>query len=110
MTLSFKQAIDAFSIDQHLSIFRGIGRGIEREGLRVLPEGKLSDNGHFESLGSALTHPHITTDYAECLLEFITPVSHSPEESIAQLRDIQKFSLEQYAGGINLANKHALFC
>jgi glutamate--cysteine ligase len=27
-------------------------------------------------LGSALTHPQITTDYAEALLEFITPAEH----------------------------------
>ena len=95
MTLSFQQYIDTLSEDEHISALTGIGRGIEREGLRVLPKGRLSEHQHYHNLGSALTHPHITTDYAECLLEFITPVSYSPEEAIAQLRDTQKFTFSQ---------------
>lgn len=98
MTLSFQQYIDSFNDDEHISSLTGIGRGIEREGLRVLSEGKLSSHAHYHNLGSALTHPNITTDYAECLLEFITPVSHSPEEAIAQLRDTQKYTLSQIDG------------
>lgn len=95
MTLSFQQYINTLSDDAHISALAGIGRGIEREGLRVLPKGRLSEHSHYHNLGSALTHPNITTDYAECLLEFITPVSHSPEEAIAQLRDTQKFTFSQ---------------
>ena len=48
-------------------------RGIERETLRVTAQGQLARTPHPSALGSALTHPHITTDYAEALLEFITP-------------------------------------
>lgn len=33
----------------------------------------ISQTRHPHALGSALTHPHITTDYSEALLEFITP-------------------------------------
>lgn len=95
MTLSFQQYISTLSDDNHIASLAGIGRGIEREGLRVKPQGGLSDHKHYQRLGSALTHPNITTDYAECLLEFITPVSHSPEEAIAQLRDTQKFTFSQ---------------
>lgn len=95
MTLSFQQYINTLSDDAHVSSLTGIGRGIEREGLRVRPKGRLSDHGHYHNLGSTLTHPNITTDYAECLLEFITPVSHSPEQAIAQLRDTQKFTFSQ---------------
>lgn len=80
-------------MDQYSKALQGIGRGIEREGLRVLPEGKLSKHRHYQALGSSLTHPHITTDYAEGLLEFITPVSYRVDESIAQLQDIQKYTL-----------------
>jgi len=75
-----------------------MGRGIEREALRVHANGDLSQQPHRYELGSALTHPQITTDYAENLLEFITPVSHSPEQAIAQLQDIQKFALSQLNG------------
>lgn len=93
MTLSLQDYLTAFKNKPYLNTLTGIGRGIEREALRILPEGALSQQPHATELGSALTHPQITTDYAENLLEFITPVSHSPEEAIEQLRDIQKYTL-----------------
>ena len=43
------------------------------------------------ALGSALTHPWITTDYSEALLEFITPPLSGPVESLAFLRDLEQF-------------------
>lgn len=98
MTLSFQQKINVLSEERNKATLTKIGRGIEREGLRVLAEGKLSQHGHYQALGSALTHPHITTDYAESLLELITPVSHSIEETIAQLKDIQKYTFSQING------------
>ncbi|MEW6981577.1 glutamate--cysteine ligase [Colwelliaceae bacterium 6471] len=98
MNLSLNDYIAAFSLDTNLPSLTGIGRGIEREALRVLPQGKLSDHPHYHNLGSALTHPQITTDYSETLLEFITPVSNSPEQAIAQLEDIQKYTLSQIDG------------
>ncbi|QBG37127.1 glutamate--cysteine ligase [Litorilituus sediminis] len=98
MTLSLNDYIDAFSQEDNLNTLKAIGRGIEREALRILPEGKLSEHGHYSQLGSALTHGQITTDYAENLLEFITPVSQSPEKAIAQLQDIQKYTLENING------------
>ncbi|WP_440874353.1 glutamate--cysteine ligase [Thalassotalea sp. PLHSN55] len=98
MTTSLNKYLKAFEQEANLSALTGIGRGIEREALRVLPEGKLSERPHFYQLGSALTHPSITTDYAETLLEFITPVTFSPEQAIAQLQDIQKYTLSQIDG------------
>ena len=92
MTLSLNDYINAFNQDENFKTLADIGRGIEREALRILPEGKLSQHGHYSKLGSALTHGEITTDYSETLLEFITPVSHTPEEAIAQLQDIQKYT------------------
>ena len=53
---------------------RGIRRGIEKESLRALPDGALALTPHPAALGSALTHPHITTDYSESQLELITGV------------------------------------
>lgn len=98
LTLSLNHYIDAFNQNENFKTLADIGRGIEREALRVLPEGKLSDHGHYSDLGSALTHSQITTDYSETLLEFITPVSHSPEDAIAQLQDIQKFTFSHING------------
>ena len=98
MTLSLNEYIAAFAQEKHITSLSQFGRGIEREALRVLPQGRLSERPHSERLGAALTHPNITTDYSETLLEFITPVSHRPETAIAQLEDVQKFTLSQLEG------------
>ncbi|MBL4908822.1 MAG: glutamate--cysteine ligase [Alteromonadaceae bacterium] len=98
MTVSLKQYLSAFAQAPYLNTLSGIGRGIERETLRVHAHGELSQQPHNKALGSALTHPQITTDYAENLLEFITPVSHDAATSIKQLQDIQKFTLSQLDG------------
>ncbi|MCG8710909.1 glutamate--cysteine ligase [Brenneria sp. 4F2] len=68
----------------------GIQRGIERETLRVMADGQLAATRHPEKLGAALTHPWITTDFAEALLEFITPVDKDVDHTLAFLRDIHR--------------------
>jgi len=98
LALTLSQLLTAFDQPQRLAALTEMGRGIERETLRVLAEGKLSYQPHIPAIGSALTHPQITTDYAENLLEFITPVSNKPETVIAQLEDIQKFVLSELNG------------
>lgn len=87
---SFSQRLEAFS--ENPQALTGIGRGVEREALRITPQGSLSSNPHPEALGSALTHKWITTDFAEQLLEFITPVTHSVPEMLGQLQDIHRFT------------------
>lgn len=77
------------------STIKGIRRGIERETLRIKPDGRLSQSDHPYALGSALTHPLITTDFSESLLEFITPAQSDIETTIAQLTDIHRFSMRQ---------------
>ena len=48
-------------------------RGLEKESLRVDGDGHLSMRPHPEAIGAALTHPYLTTDYSEALLEIVTP-------------------------------------
>lgn len=72
-------------------------RGLERESLRISPDGKPSSIDHPKVLGAALTHSNITTDYSESLMEFITPVSDSLDSLLAQLGDIHRFT-HQYLG------------
>ncbi len=79
-------------------IFTGIQRGIEREALRIDESAKLSDKPHSKALGAALTHPSITTDYAESLLEFITPVTKNIDELVGYLRDVHSYTLENIDG------------
>lgn len=76
-------------------VLTGIMRGIEREGLRVDADGRLAQTPHPTCLGSALTHPQITTDFSEALLEFITPPTHRVEDLFKQLYDIQGFTLSK---------------
>ncbi|HEY9041444.1 MAG TPA: glutamate--cysteine ligase [Rheinheimera sp.] len=76
----------------------GIRRGIERETLRVKADGKLALTPHARALGAALTHPWITTDFSESLLEFITPASDSIDKTLAQLSDIHRFTIRNIPG------------
>jgi len=73
--------------NKRLSALLGSGRqsllqgglvGLEKESMRVGPDGSIAQTPHPAALGSALTHPFITTDYSEALLEFITPPLDSP--------------------------------
>lgn len=70
------------------SLFKGMLRGLERECLRMQPDGHIAQSDHPKALGSALTHPHITTDYSEALLEFITPPQSSIQKALNYLTDI----------------------
>jgi glutamate--cysteine ligase len=71
---------------------RGIRRGIEKESLRASAAGALALTPHPLALGSALTHPHITTDYSESQLELITGVHASPESCLEELMQVHQFT------------------
>ena len=73
------------------AILRGLRRGIEKESLRVRPDGTLAATPHPPALGSALTHPHITTDFSEAQLELITGVHPSVDACLDELRHIHQF-------------------
>ena len=64
--------------------------GIEKESLRVRPDGRLSSLPHPPALGSALTHPHITTDFSESQLELITGVHAGAEACLEELTQVHQ--------------------
>lgn len=66
----------------------GMQRGIEKEGLRMQPDGYSAKTFHPAKLGSKLTHPYITTDYSENLLELITEPKPSIKQALDMLRDL----------------------
>jgi glutamate--cysteine ligase len=68
----------------------GIRRGVEKESLRVRPDGRLALTPHPTALGSALTHATITTDFSESQLELITGVHPSPEACVRELTEIHQ--------------------
>lgn len=74
------------------SQWTGFIKGVEKEGLRVDRNGFIAQTPHPLALGSALTHPQITTDYSEALLELITPACHSTADLLTSLRDIHTFT------------------
>jgi glutamate--cysteine ligase len=71
---------------------KGIRRGIEKESLRALPSGALALTPHPAALGSALTHPHITTDYSESQLELITGVHAGVGDCLDELTQVHQFT------------------
>ncbi len=72
---------------------REIRRGVEKESLRVTPAGTLAMTPHPAALGSALTHPYITTDYSEAQLELITGVQPTPEACLRELQQIHQYTV-----------------
>ena len=67
---------------------RGIRRGVEKESLRARSDGRLALTPHPAALGSALTHPRITTDFSESQMELVTGVHPSVPACLAELTEI----------------------
>jgi len=90
--LDFKSNLDWLT-NQNSDVI-SFNHGIEKEGLRTDSQGKISDTVHPKPLGSTLTHPSITTDYSESLLEFITPVYKKPKDAINHLTQLHQFTYQ----------------
>jgi glutamate--cysteine ligase len=86
---SLQQRLDALTAER----LRGMRRGLEKESLRAQADGKLALTPHPAALGSALTHPHITTDYSESQLELITGVHGSVDSMLAELTEIHQYTV-----------------
>jgi len=76
---------------------RGL-RGVEKESLRVTPQGRISTLSHPAALGSALTHPWVTTDFSEALIELITPPVETNWETLKFLCDVHQFAYANIDG------------
>ena len=70
---TLKQRLQVWDQPSTYAILNGMVVGVEREALRVDGHARLSRAPHPHELGAALTHPYITTDYSEALIELITP-------------------------------------
>lgn len=76
---------------RHTHLMCNSAVGLEKESLRVNRQGSIAQTPHPQSLGAALTHPYITTDYSEALTEFITPPFPRIPQALDFLRDTQQF-------------------
>ena len=85
------QRIRAIEDDNAQHLLKDSLTGLEKESLRVDNEGLISQRPHPKQLGSALKNDWITTDYAESLLELITPPCDRGYKSLDFLKDIETF-------------------
>lgn len=77
------------------ALLKGRKVGLEKESLRVAGDGRIAQTPHPQRLGSALTHPSITTDYSEALLELVTPPFECFDETLRFLDDTHRFVYSQ---------------
>lgn len=91
MSPVFSDTLDLFSSLASREALRECGHGIEKESLRTTADGTLVHTPHPVALGSALTHPSITTDYSEALIELITPVNTSLDALFGSLDMTHRF-------------------
>lgn len=91
MKRAFDRRLAALSAAGIADRLQGGSRGIEKESLRVTPEGYIASTSHPTCLGSALENRYITTDYSEALLEFVTPPVVQTWVATQFLCDIHQF-------------------
>lgn len=94
LSKSTLSTLQQLSQSENHPLIRGLLKGVEKEGLRVTPQGSLAQTRHHLGLGSALTHPQITTDFSEALLEFITAPTHLNHSTLEDLTNLHSYSYE----------------
>ena len=87
-SVTFDRRLRALEHARPLDCFAGNRIGLEKESLRVSPAGQIAATPHPGALGSPLTHPHITTDFSEALIELVTPALGEQQAVLDFLADI----------------------
>ena len=87
----FERRLSALVNSGEPQILQGGRKGVEKESLRMTPDGRLAGTPHPRALGSALTNEHITTDYSEALIELVTPAFTATWELLQYLLDLHQF-------------------
>ena len=95
----FEARLSALSDQGPEKVIAGGRKGVEKESLRVSPDGRLSHQRHPIALGSALTNKYVTTDFSEALLEFVTPAFAHTWETLftAQIFDVATHEVDEGA-------------
>lgn len=88
---AYQRRLAALASGTHADALRQGLRGIEKESLRVTPLGELAMTPHPRAFGSALTHPLLTTDYSEALVELITPAETDVSITLDRLDELHRF-------------------
>jgi glutamate--cysteine ligase len=90
MTLTPTRLNTLLATNQQYFLCGGL-KGLEKESLRLTQDGFIAQTQHPYALGSALTHPAITTDYSEALIELITPPFANIKETLNYLDNLHLF-------------------
>jgi len=88
---TFLKRLEKLQEHGHQNLLCGGLKGIEKESLRISNDGFIAQTPHPKALGSALTHPYITTDYSEALIELITPAFADITRTLDYLHQIHQF-------------------
>lgn len=87
----FEQTLAALINSGEPQIIQGGRKGVEKESLRVSPDGRIARTPHPAALGSALTNDNITTDFSEALIELVSPTFRTSWELLQYLLDLHQF-------------------
>ena len=104
MNREFETLLARLDRDGHAPLLAGGLKGLEKESLRISETGRIAQTPHPAALGSALTHPHITTDYSEALPELITPPFADPTDTLRFLEELHGFVYRHLDGELLLAS------
>jgi glutamate--cysteine ligase len=88
---AFERRLASLVNAREKGVLQGGLKGVEKESLRVMPDRHLARSAHPHSLGSALTHEYITTDYSEALIELVTPAFAESWQLLQFLCDLHQF-------------------
>src|ERR1700737_4287063 len=87
----FERRLSALVNSGQPQILQGGRKGVEKESLRVQPDGTLATTPHPRSLGSAVTKVPTTPGYSESLIELVTPAFTTSWELLQYLLDLHQF-------------------
>ena len=73
--------------------------GLERETLRVDATGRVAASDHPNAIGHKLTHPSITVDFSEGLLELVTSPHAGTAPMFGELQNLHSWVARHLAGG-----------
>lgn len=88
---TFESRLSALVNAREMGLLQGGLKGVEREALRVSPDGRIAHTPHPQALGSALASDHVTTDFSEALIELVTPAFGTSRELLQYLCELHQF-------------------
>src|SRR6202000_1802332 len=87
----FERRLAALVNSGQPQILQGGRKGVEKETLRVRPDGTFATTLDPRSLGAALANGHLSNDFSESLIELVTPAFTTSWELLQYLLDLHQF-------------------